>query len=92
MVWQIMRASGAATCMATVNVTCAPDESCNPPPPSDYACPKEVSLPFTLTRAPGAQECTTQIMQRVSAGVCPRGAICNPPRPTLATLTLPCPK
>jgi hypothetical protein len=81
-------------CQAHVDLTCAPDESCNPPPPRPYPCPKQAtSYPVALTKAAGSAECKlTYYEPSTSMGTCPKGAICNPPAPHQVTVTAPCPE
>jgi hypothetical protein len=95
--WQIARGSKAGTCTAMMNTQCPEGAICNPPPPSDYACPTNreamLSLPNTLTRKAGLQQCTMDVMESSSStGGCPAGAHCNPPPPHHTIVTLPCPR
>ncbi len=94
--WQIVRQSPAGTCTAYVNMECPRGEMCNPPPPSDYPCPKDAralnSLPNTLTRAAGSQQCVMDVVEVIGGGSCPPGMHCNPPPPHHISVTLPCPK
>jgi hypothetical protein len=84
--WSINR--NGNSCTAMMQTTCPPDASCNPPPPSAYTCPPEVSrYPATVRRAAGSAECAVLVMPDMT---CPRGAYCNPPPPH--DVKVPCPK
>lgn len=67
-------------CMATIKVQCKPGTMCNPPPPSKYACPNNVSLdkPVTVASSADGSACFVEY----AAMACPPNVACNPPRPT----------
>jgi hypothetical protein len=77
-----------AKCLAELDTTCPPNAKCNPPAPTDYACPPAVHrYPAALT-VHASGECS--ILAFPEMGHCPRGAICNPPPPQ--NENVPCPK
>ena len=55
----------------------APMRSCNPPPPTKYACPDNATLPINVVQRAGSLECFVDY----GAMTCPKGASCNPPPP-----------
>ena len=93
MQWTVTVLNGK--CEAQYAATCPEGATCNPPPPSDYACPKDIPLnsyPLTVTKPARSQECTAEYTLRSSGGTCPPGAHCNPPPPRDVKKTVPCPK
>jgi hypothetical protein len=85
MIWTVTKVKGAADCQAFLDTSCPkvdpgkPMPTCNPPPPTKYACPPNLadggSIKIIL-RA-GATEC----FQKYEPIKCPQGAKCNPPPP-----------
>jgi hypothetical protein len=73
--------------MATIKVECKPNTMCNPPPPSKYDCPTNVSLdsPITVASSPDGMACFVEY----AATPCPPDVACNPPRPTPVTCPRP---
>lgn len=75
-----------STCKAYVNASCPQGATCNPPPPTDYACTPQVTptTPMKIVRHNGAETC------QVDTGPmnCPPNVMCNPPPPQQVT----CPK
>ncbi len=75
----IKRADG--TCAASIETSCSPGRSCNPPMPTAYACPANVTVtvdhPVHVVRVSADAECFV----RVDASACHPGATCNPPPP-----------
>jgi hypothetical protein len=60
-----------------------PAPPCNPPVPTKYACPKDMSLPVALVQPAGSLDCFV----RSGPMTCPPDMSCNPPPPR----KLPCP-
>ncbi|MBA3462956.1 MAG: hypothetical protein H0T46_23575 [Deltaproteobacteria bacterium] len=54
-----------------------PAPPCNPPVPTKYECPKNVTLPVNVIQRAGATECFVDY----GPMDCPAGARCNPPPP-----------
>ncbi|HWB75037.1 MAG TPA: hypothetical protein VG755_08770 [Nannocystaceae bacterium] len=79
-------------CFTHRHVDCSdPAQSCNPPPPQKYDCPKwdnGDAMSFeggaTIEGVAGGEQCTLYF----SGGACPEGASCNPPPPRAVA----CPK
>lgn len=83
--WTVYKQPDGA-CMASIMVECKPNVMCNPPPPSKYACPANVSLdkPITIASSADGSACFVEY----AAMACPPNVACNPPRPTPVS----CPK
>jgi hypothetical protein len=71
-------------CMAAVKVDCPQGATCNPPPPTKYACPEGVTLDQPITVVTFGDTCA--IERRPVQ--CPPHAVCNPPPPR----RVPCPQ
>jgi hypothetical protein len=82
--WTVMKQG--ETCKAYVNASCPANATCNPPPPTDYACTPQVSqnAPMKIIRHNGSETC------QIDTGPmnCPPNVMCNPPPPQQVT----CPK
>jgi hypothetical protein len=77
--WTVYRAKDG--CKAAYVVDCPAGAMCNPPPPSDYECPQNVSLDKPVTVASDGTGCFVQY----EMPKCPPGVACNPPRPQPVT-------
>ena len=75
--WTVMKQG--ETCKAYVNASCPANATCNPPPPTDYACTPQVAqnAPMKVVRYNGSETCQieTEPMR------CPPKTMCNPPPP-----------
>jgi hypothetical protein len=90
-VWTLTK--DGTTCSTSIQQSCPPGDSCNPPPPAAYPCPTDaMTYPTTITRPANAKECTLAIHRApTKMPSCPPGAHCNPP-PMNMTRTVACPK
>ncbi len=89
-----MKSGGNGACAATPadGNDCPAGETCNPPPPAPYPCPKDVdTFPVTVVQAADTKKCTTTAIQYHHVD-CPAGTHCNPPPPSETTFEVPCPK
>lgn len=76
--WHVVRSASDKACHATLNITCPPQATCNPPRPSKVECPPGLTMPQGLTieeTYPG------QCGVFYPDPPCPAGATCNPPPP-----------
>ncbi len=87
--WTITR--DGSQCSAAVDESCPPGDSCNPPRPRPYACPKDALFPAQLTQAVGAKTCVITYRE-FHTTTCPPHVMCNPPPPSEVTHDAPCPK
>ncbi len=86
--WQIYKQD--KTCFADNSAdSCPPQPAgkpvppCNPPAPTKYACPDNVTLPVKIIQRAGTTTCVLDYPPMK----CPPGASCNPPPPR----KVPCP-
>ena len=80
--WRIYKQD--TTCFADNSAdSCPPQPAgrpvppCNPPAPTKYACPENVTLPVNIVQRAGSTECFVDY----GPMKCPAGARCNPPPP-----------
>lgn len=79
-------------CQAESGGECPPGANCNPPPPVKYECVVDLQYPATVTRAAGATQCTTTILEHYPVKSCPPPKHCNPPPPRREERVVPCPE
>lgn len=87
--WRIVQEG--KSCSAESEIECPPNVDCNPPAPVKYECIPGLEYPATVTRAAGASECTTRIVERPDMHCAP-GKRCNPPPPRVEARVVPCPE
>jgi hypothetical protein len=83
--WTVSKLKGQADCQAFLDPNCPKPEkgkpvpTCNPPPPTKYACPADFAdgQSMKIILRVGATEC----FEQQPAMRCPENAKCNPPPP-----------
>ncbi len=79
--WTVTRQGD--TCQAYTDVTCPKNATCNPPPPSAYACSPEITPTQPMKIVQWAN--TTGCHVETPAPPCPPKKMCEPPRPRAVT-------
>ena len=77
--WTVMKLDGK--CLAYAQTSCPAGASCNPPPPSNYACTPEVTDGMKIVQWANTTGCHVE----TPAPPCPPKTMCNPPRPRAVT-------
>jgi len=76
--WTVFRNRTDQQCYASIDVTCSPKATCNPPPPRPMeSCPPGMTDQPVKIREQAAGTCLLES----SPPACAPGAPCNPPRP-----------
>lgn len=75
--WTVMKSDGK--CQAYTDVTCPKNATCNPPPPTAYACTPEITPTQPMKIVQWAN--TTGCHVETPAPPCPPRKMCEPPRP-----------
>jgi hypothetical protein len=70
-------------CLAYTDVTCPKNATCNPPPPTAYACTPEITATQPMKIVQWAN--TTGCHVETPAPPCPPRKMCEPPRPRAVT-------
>ena len=79
--WTVMKIGDK--CQAYTDTTCPRGATCNPPPPTDYACTPEVTATQPMKIVQWAN--TTGCHVETAAPPCPPKKMCEPPRPRAVT-------
>lgn len=76
--WNLSMNQQDHTCYASVDVTCSPKATCNPPPPRKVACPSNMSMERGIRIV---EEAPDACAVYYPTPACPPDMACNPPRP-----------
>jgi hypothetical protein len=77
--WTVMKLDGK--CLAYAQTSCPAGATCNPPPPSNYACTPDVTDGMKIVQWANTTGCHVE----TPAPPCPPKTMCNPPRPRAVT-------